>query len=109
MACYLVRAAECDDSALRLVSGERAHTPVFDGWHGGSGQTQRDRTWRELSGSSDSSVRKSVQLEIGRDEFCSCNHHITPRLSDNVYLENYACGYSTAEIAKVRLSTHLTK
>ena len=54
---------------------------------GGSGRTQRDRTWQELTGSSDSSVRNSVQLEIGRDEFCSCSCHITPGLSDNVYLK----------------------
>ena len=76
MACYLGRAAECDDTALRLVSGERAHTSVFDGRQGRSGRTQRDRTWRELTGSSDSSVRDFVQLEISRDEFCSCSRLI---------------------------------
>ena len=45
MACYLGRAAECDDPAMRLVSGERAHTSVFDRRQGRSGRTQRDRTW----------------------------------------------------------------
>ena len=24
---------------------------------------------------------------------CKWGHHITPGLSDNVYLQNYACGY----------------
>ena len=60
MACYLGRAAECDDPALQLVSGEPAHTSVFDGQQGRSGRTLRDRTWRELTGSSDSSVRDSI-------------------------------------------------
>ena len=50
MACYLGRAAECDDPALRRVSGERAHTSVVDGRQGRSERTQRDRTWRELTG-----------------------------------------------------------
>ena len=60
MACYLGRAAECDDPALWLVSGERAHTSVFDGRQGRGGGTQQDSTWRELTGSSDSSIRDSV-------------------------------------------------
>ena len=78
---------------MRRVSGERAHMSVVDGRQGRSGRTQRDRTWQELTKNSDSSVRDSVELEIGCNEFCSCSRHITPGLSDNVYLKNYACGY----------------
>ena len=51
MACYLDRAAECEDQALQRVSGERAHTSVFNRWQGRSGRTQRDHTWQELTGS----------------------------------------------------------
>ena len=109
MACHLGRAAECDDPALRRVSGERAHTSVVNGQQGQSGQTEQDRTCRELTGCSDSSVRDCVRLEIGHDEFCSCSSHITTGLSDNVYLKTMLVVTSTAEIAKVRLSTRLTK
>ena len=69
-----------------------SYTSTFRGGRAQSGRVWPGRTWHEPGGSANSSISDSVRLEPGCDNLqVRSPHH--PGLSDNVYLQNYACGY----------------
>ena len=56
-------------------------------------------------GSADPVISDSVQLKLGT----MLGRHITPGLSDNVYLQNYACGDLNGRYRKFSVNYALTK
>ena len=66
------------------------------------------RTWCEPGGSADPSISDSVRLELDT-MICWLGRHITPGLSDNVYLQNYACGDLNGRYRKFTVNYAPTK
>ena len=54
------------------------------------------------------SISDSVRLELGRDNLQVRLPHY-PGLSDNVYLQNYACGYLNGRYRKITVNYAPTK